>query len=383
MTRPRLLVLIGSGETGPSMTTLHAQTLKRLGGSERVLLDTPFGFQSNADDLTDKICGFFRTSVQSPLEVASLRNAAAATALERETFLGRLERADFIFAGPGSPTYALRNWDEEVAARLRAKLRDGGCLSFASAAAITLGTWALPVYEIYKVGEPVHWRPGLDVVAELDWKVALVPHFDNAEGGGHDTRYCYMGEARLESLLAELPADTTLVGIDEHTALLIDADSGEASVRGRGGVTVHQGDAVRVYPSGSSLTLADLGAGSLSSRSPSPGPPASSAAELAPADALAASILELDSRIAGGGGDTAAHASLRSAVAALLELARRGGDPTERIAPLVSGLLELRGAARAEKRWSDADRVRDVLAAGGIEVRDTPDGVTWTLRDDA
>ena len=42
--------------------------------------------------------------------------------------------------------------------------------------------------------------------------------------------------------------------------------------------------------------------------------------------------------------------------------------------PRIAGLLAERTAARAAKDWAEADRIRDVLAAEGLEVVDTPDG---------
>lgn len=47
---------------------------------------------------------------------------------------------------------------------------------------------------------------------------------------------------------------------------------------------------------------------------------------------------------------------------------------------LVQSELERRTAARAEKDWATADEVRDRLAAAGIEVTDTADGPTWSLK---
>ena len=103
--------------------------------------------------------------------------------------------------GPGSPSYALAQWKgSQVPAVLAEKLRTGGCVTFASAAAVTLGAFALPVYEVYKVGQRPHWLEGLDLLAEAGLRAAVVPHFNNAEGGNHDTRYCYMGERRLSAL---------------------------------------------------------------------------------------------------------------------------------------------------------------------------------------
>ncbi len=54
---------------------------------------------------------------------------------------------------------------------------------FASAAALTLGRWTVPVYEIYKVGEDPHWLEGLDLLSQTGIDGAVIPHFDNAEGG--------------------------------------------------------------------------------------------------------------------------------------------------------------------------------------------------------
>ena len=38
-------------------------------------------------------------------------------------------------------------------------------------------------------------------------------------------------------------------------------------------------------------------------------------------------------------------------------------------------LIEARAKARAEKNWAEADRIRDELAAKGITLKDTPQGV--------
>ena len=50
---PRLLAIMGSGETSPTMVKVHRQLLERLGPPPvpAVLLDTPFGFQENAREI--------------------------------------------------------------------------------------------------------------------------------------------------------------------------------------------------------------------------------------------------------------------------------------------------------------------------------------------
>ena len=46
--------------------------------------------------------------------------------------------------------------------------------------------------------------------------------------------------------------------------------------------------------------------------------------------------------------------------------------------PEISRLIEARQQARKEKSWAEADRIRDELAAMGITIIDTKDGVRWT-----
>ena len=46
---------------------------------------------------------------------------------------------------------------------------------------------------------------------------------------------------------------------------------------------------------------------------------------------------------------------------------------------LITGLLEERAQARADKDWARADAIRDRIKAAGVEVTDTADGSTWTV----
>ena len=46
---------------------------------------------------------------------------------------------------------------------------------------------------------------------------------------------------------------------------------------------------------------------------------------------------------------------------------------------LIHTILEQRASARAEKDWATADRMREVLAAAGITVKDGAQGSTWSL----
>ena len=231
---PRLLAIMGSGETAPTLAKVHRALFARLGEAPNaVLVDTPYGFQGNADDISARTVDYFRESVGVAIGVASYRSSEA-DGLTRSRAVARIAAADAVFAGPGSPSYALRQWQgSEIPGLLAEKLAHGGVLTFASAAALTLGCLTVPVYEIYKVGETPHWLEGLDLLGPLGLRVAVVPHYDNAEGGNHDTRFCYLGAERLARLEAELPADTWILGIDGHTALILDLDARTATVADR------------------------------------------------------------------------------------------------------------------------------------------------------
>ena len=134
-----LLVVMGSGETAPTMVKLHRQIFEATrADGPAVLLDTTFGFQLNADDLVTKTIGYFADSVRAEVEVAQWRRADAPVA-EQERALAQLNRASWAFAGPGSPTYALRQWSGTAVpdALLDVVLR-GGTLVVGSAAACTV-----------------------------------------------------------------------------------------------------------------------------------------------------------------------------------------------------------------------------------------------------
>ena len=261
MSDPRILAIMGSGETAPTMAKVHRALFERLGPAPvpAVILDTPYGFQENADDLSARTVKFFAESVGREVAVASYRSRDV-DALTAATAVARIRPARYVMAGPGSPSYALRQWaGGPIPPALASLLRDGGILTMASAAALTLGAVTIPVYEVYKVGEEPTWLPGLDLLGEATGlRAAVVPHYDNAEGGNHDTRFCYMGERRLRILEGLLPADTFVLGVDSHTALVLDLDRGSASVSGLGGVTIRVDGRSAVFPSGSEMAIEAL-----------------------------------------------------------------------------------------------------------------------------
>ena len=416
MTLPRILTIMGSGETSPTMVSTHRMLVGKLPKPVRAaLLDTPYGFQENAPELATKAVEYFNTSINVALDVAGLTEISAGDALALEKGLQLVADAQYVFAGPGSPSYALRQWSgTPLAGLLIKKLRSGGIVTFASAAALTLGKYTLPVYEIYKAGEPPRWLDGLDILSELGIKAALIPHYNNAEGGHHDTRFCYMGERRLSFLERELPEDVYVLGVDEHTGVVLDIEADEATVVGKGVVTIRIRGASQEFASGTVIPLDKLRDPSTSAR-PSEKPKVdtstSSAEEIIDsnlrqaterldsefsaaiaggnADAAARAALDLDDAIAGWSVDTLqsddldfARSVLRSMITRLAGAATGGlRDPREVVGPFVDVLLELRAQVRADKRFDLSDIIRDRLAATNVEVRDTPQGAEWGFRE--
>ncbi len=431
-TGPRILAIMGSGETAPAMAKVHRALFERFGAGAgpvaAAVIDTPYGFQENADELSARTMEFFATSVGNPVEVASYRSADV-DALTASTALARIRGARYVMAGPGSPSYALRQWaGGPFPAALAEKLSGGagsGVLTMASAAALTLGVVTIPVYEVYKVGEAPRWLPGLDLLgAATGLRAAVVPHYDNAEGGSHDTRFCYMGERRLRILEAMLPDGVFILGVDSHTALLLDLDAGTATVTGLGGITVRVDGRSTLFAHGSTIGIDAIGE---AARGLAAGQSAETVYEAAIATAedgaqrrrgsrptatlrddmthlegtfiaaldavdtaaAVSALLDLDSAIAArvrAGEDSPdldnASATFRSLIVRLGEHAATGNaDPRDAIAPLVEALLELRTAARAAKDWAASDLIRNKLAAAGVEVRDSADGATWVLTD--
>ncbi len=230
------------------------------------------------------------------------------------------------------------------------------------------------MYEIYKVGQALHWEEGLDLLGPFGLELAIVPHWDNAEGGTHDTRACFMGAARFARLKAMLPPTAVVMGIDEHTAVTIDITSSEAQVRGRGGVTVARADRSSHYAAGERFPLIELMASSAATsrlpETPTVDEPPSGLDPLTLASAqIAAGDLASALRIvASAAPSDLAPVLLQAACAATSMPEAQSADR------LLSLLVETRDALRQAHLWELADCLRDRLGELGVDLQDTPTG---------
>jgi cyanophycinase-like exopeptidase len=340
--QPGPIALLGSGETaaaGGRVFETLARDLPR--GFRAAILETPAGFELNSERVAGRIATFAQLRLNSyaaQVDVIRARRRGTPLSPDDPAVTSPLLRAQMIFAGPGSPTYTVRQLSGALAwERVRAAHALGAVLIFASAGAIAIGRYALPVYEIYKAGHDLRWHAGLDLLGPFGLNLAVVSHWNNTEGGAElDTRYCFMGKDRFDELARLLPPDATIVGIDEHTALTIDLAGARAAVLGQGRITVIRDGRELTFSDGESFALGLLG-------------------PFRPAEPLASLPAE-----------TVAEA-----------LAAR--NPADEPAPdEVLALANARQAARIARDWARADQLRNKIEALGWQVQDTPDGPSLT-----
>ena len=148
-----------------------------------------------------------------------------------------------------------------------------------------------------------------------------------------DTSRCFVGQPRMERLRKSLPSSTLILGIDEHTGVLLDFQAEQCQVQGLGNATIEGPDYSKVFKSGTSFSITELG--------PYHAPP-----------------------------DAQAYGTL---------VAKTGDVQEPEIEPPqeVLTLIAKREEARQEKNWSESDALREQIAREGFEVEDTSEGPRW------
>jgi len=407
------IVLMGSGELTATMVKVHQELLMRLSDSPKaVFVDTPAGFQLNVDLISQRAREYFRQHVRQELIIASLKSRETTPAFEQEQAFHKLREADYMLIGPGSPTYAVRQlMGTPMPEILIRRIERGGCLVAASAAALTVGRFTLPVYEIYKVGEDLHWVDGMNILGRFDFNLVVIPHWNNAEGGNHDTRFCFMGAPRFTELTSLLPADVSILGLDEHTACIMDLERQEAEVKGIGRIVLRHGDLETTFEKGDRFPL-DILRESARTRDWRPARKAGvTETEQTPvrksfweeihhieetfrfglthrdSKTATGALLELDRMIWHAQNELEDEQTISEAREILRDLlvligAELDDSPVNRsecLSSLVEPLLALRETFRMNKEWKAADRIRDALVKADIVIEDTKDGTRWRL----
>lgn len=347
MQQPGLIVLLGSGETAAAGGQAFEFLAERLGNPLTIsILETPAGFELNSAMVAGRVADYIKVRLQNyhpEVRLIPARQRGTTFSPDNPDQLTGLLDSRFIFAGPGSPSYAVRQLQGSLAWEYTlARHRMGAALAFASAASISLGSLALPVYEIYKVGEDPYWKPGLNLLGPFGLSLAIIPHWNNSDGGTDvDTSHCFIGTSRYERLRAELPAGTSILGIDEHTSLIIDLASSTCQVIGRDEVHIYCDGGECSFRQGERFKISALG-------------------DYQPIYDYKDGISVKAWQAVEAAEDRQSHAAAAAQVI-----------PQE-----VEALVAQRQEARLQRNWAEADRLRKQITALGWTVNDTPDGPT-------
>ncbi|MBI2049520.1 Type 1 glutamine amidotransferase-like domain-containing protein [Candidatus Roizmanbacteria bacterium] len=234
------IVLFGSGEIASSGRKVHEKVFGQIGKDpiSIAIITTPAGFQPNVKSVHEEIAEFFKIHLANFHPKIDIIFANTWVDANNPEIIKPIENADYIFTGPGSPTYAVEHLRDTLLYRkILEKVREGITLSLSSAAVIAFSKYCLPVYEIYKVGEQLHWIKGLNFFSKFWEPLTIIPHFNNNEGGEKtDTSHCWMGKERFQKLIKILPKNEKIIGIDEHTAIIYELKRKKYNVYGLGSV---------------------------------------------------------------------------------------------------------------------------------------------------
>ena len=346
------IALFGSGETAPGAHRIHERVMRQLPAQVSVaILETPAGFELNSHAVAGKVGAYLERHLRnySPqISIVPARKRGTEFDPDDPELAAPLLSSDYLFMGPGSPSYTVRQLRDSYAWHaLRARHRLGAAICFSSATTVASGRYTLPVYEIYKVGQDLHWIEGLAFFDDFGLRLSVIPHWNNNDGGHElDTSRCYMGQPRFDELLALLPPGVTILGIDENTGVVIEPATGVCELVGQGSATVLTSEGEQIFDSGTRFPASALGDWRL--------PPS-------PQDGIPAEIWQ-------------------RACAVRAAAAQSADEPTPQ--PVLA-LVEQRQSARAERDWVKADALRDEIAALGWQVHDTPDGPRLEKADTA
>ena len=234
---PGPLALVGSGEYLPVMTDVERLLIQ--GRSARyVQIPTaaaPEGEQSLRHWLDLGAAQADRLGVEQVPVVARNRDEA-----DEPELAALIEGAGLIYLSGGSPTYLAQTLrGTRVWAAILAAWQSGSALAGCSAGAMALTGWVPSMRAVHR--EP---DPGLGVLPRL----RVLPHFDKMLGWVPDL---------LTRAVLHPPPGTTVLGIDEDTALVDMGGTGQLwQVYGRQQVWTLGDGPRRGHPAGTTLTFA-------------------------------------------------------------------------------------------------------------------------------
>ncbi|MBI2617540.1 Type 1 glutamine amidotransferase-like domain-containing protein [Candidatus Gottesmanbacteria bacterium] len=232
------LLLFGSGEISSVGRSIHEFIFKQIGHNINVaIISTPAGFQPNVKVVHEEIAEFFRNKLRNYVSNVHIIYANTHKDADNPQLIKFIDEADYIFLGPGSPSYAVTILKDTLLFKklLRLAQKKKVTIGLSSAGVVAFSSLCLPVYEIYKVGNPLHWLPGLNFFSTLYKELTVIPHYNNKEGGPKlDTSFCYIGEVRFNTMLKLIKNKHIVWGIDENTCIIVDLKNKSLTIKGKG-----------------------------------------------------------------------------------------------------------------------------------------------------
>ena len=246
---PGALALVGSGEYLPQMDETDRFLLDTVGGpaaARVVVIPTASALELGMPERWNNMgVEHFRAlgAQVSPVMLLTRDDA------QDERVLADLRGADLYYFSGGNPEHVIEVLHDTPAWQIiRAGYLAGAVLAGCSAGAMMLGGYTLSVRAVMR-GQPPRWLPGLGIAPGI----VLMPHFDRVAD--------FAGAEMFRAILAAAPPDTTLVGVDEDTALIHIPNAAERRWRviGRQTVSVFDREGGRaIYRAGDPLALEPL-----------------------------------------------------------------------------------------------------------------------------
>ena len=248
-TQPGALALVGSGEYLPQMDETDRLLLDTVGGpaaARVVVIPTASALELGMPERWNAMgVEHFRAlgAQVSPVMLLTRDDA------QDERVLADLRGADLYYFSGGNPEHVIETLHDTPAWQIiRAGYVAGAVLAGCSAGAMMLGGYTLSVRAVMR-GQPPRWLPALGIAP----RIVLMPHFDRMAD--------FAGPELFRAILASAPADATLVGVDEDTALIYMPSAAESRWRviGRQTVSVFDRKGGRVlYRAGDTVGLGPL-----------------------------------------------------------------------------------------------------------------------------
>lgn len=231
------LALVGAGEFLETMNAVDRQLLDRAGGDKVAILPTasaPDGAGVPEKWIRMGVDHFTRLGAQPDGILALTREQC-----EDAAIADRVAAADLIYFSGGKPDFLrqtlvqTRTW-----AAVEAVLKRGGVVAGCSAGAMIMGGY-VPDFS-RRAGVPLitRWIESFALIPNS----IVMPHYDE------------FPELMVNLMFGRRPADSYVIGIDGHTALV--GLDGTWQVLGAGRVTVRHGRGTRRYRNSEAVSLA-------------------------------------------------------------------------------------------------------------------------------